>query len=155
MASVVCWTTLRRRSDPRVRSCTALNGWSLTNALSGNRRLRAEGRRRPWHRKPLSRQAVPNIGKRVGPSPATRRLLLGWRATCPLILIVTTHQEALNVYIEHPVVAPPARASCAHCLESQICRIGNHRCRRVTLAPRSAPGSGGQWSMALALGGLR
>ena len=24
--------------------------------------------------------AIPNIGKRVGPSPATRRLLLGWQA---------------------------------------------------------------------------
>jgi hypothetical protein len=60
--------------------------------------------------------SVPNIGKRVGPSPAMRRLLLGWQATCPLILIVTTHQEALDVDIEHPVVAPAALASCAHCL---------------------------------------
>jgi len=38
--------------------------------------------------------AVPNIGKRVGPSPATRRLLLGWQARIILDPVAGRRAEA-------------------------------------------------------------
>lgn len=38
--------------------------------------------------------AIPNIGKRVGPSPATRRLLLGWQARIILDPVAGRRVEA-------------------------------------------------------------
>ena len=38
--------------------------------------------------------AIPNIGKRVGPSPATRRLLLGWQARIILDPVAGRRAEA-------------------------------------------------------------
>jgi hypothetical protein len=38
--------------------------------------------------------AIPNIGKRVGPSPATRRLLPGWQARIVLDPVAAHRAEA-------------------------------------------------------------
>ena len=49
-------------------------------------------------------------------------------------------EEALDVEIEHPVVAPTALARLVHGIERRC----NRRSRRGTPAPKSAPGSVGQ-----------